>query len=156
MSSESQGALPVRWGPRAEALEPLAVIGVGEVARVLARRALREDDAKLGAWRGVAGQGVLVLLGAAESLPWVDGALYLGRDSAAPSLLLPCALAPDVVASLLERALLALAGDTATPLAVLPGSFQLVSVASARPVHRPTLVAWLASEEAGAGREGAS
>ncbi|NVJ22305.1 hypothetical protein HUW62_13860 [Myxococcus sp. AM011] len=156
MSSESQGALSVRWGPRAEPMEPLAVVGVGEVARVLARRALQEDDARLGAWRGVAGQGVLVLLGAAESLPWVDGVLYLGRDSTAPSLLLPCALAPDVVASLLERALLALVGNTATPLAVLPGPLQLVPVASARPVHRATLVAWLAGEEAVAGRDGAS
>lgn len=156
MSGERQVALPVRWGPRAEALEPLAVIGVGDVARVLARRILQEDDARLGTWRGVAGAGVLVLMGAAESLPWVNGAMYLGREVSAPSLLLPCALVPDVLASLLERALLTQVGNAATPLAVIPGSLQLVSVASARPVHRATLAAWLASEEAGLGRGGAS
>lgn len=74
------------------------------MAVALARRVLAEDDARLANWEGVAGRGLLVLLGASALLPWVDGAVYLGRDAAAPSLLLPCALAPDVAASLLERA----------------------------------------------------
>jgi hypothetical protein len=119
------------------------VAGVGAVALALARRVLAADEAGLSAWSGVAGPGVLVLLGEADTLPWVDGAVYLGRDSAAPALLLPCALAPSVAPALLERALLARAGG-ATPLAVLPRTSHLVPVGAARPVARETLAAWLA------------
>jgi len=117
------------------------------VSLTLARRALGADEEQLGGWHGVAGQGVLILLGDTASLPWVDGAVYLGRDPAAPSLLLPCALAPDVAPSLLERALVAYARG-GTPLAVLPRSSQLVPVGAARPVARETLAAWLGAQEA--------
>ena len=112
----------------------------------LARRALGADEEHLGARHGVAGAGVLILLGATVSLPWVDGAVYLGRDSAAPSLLLPCTLAPDVAPALLERALVAHAA-AGTPLAVLPRSGQLIPVGAARPLARETLAAWLGAQE---------
>lgn len=135
--------LTVRWRSRAEPLEPLAVVGEGPVAVALARRVLAEDDARLATWEGVAGPGLLVLLGASASLPWVDGAVYLGRDDAAPSLLLPCALAPDVAAPLLERAFVAHAHGMGAKLAVLPASRWLVSLDAARSVSRVTLQAWL-------------
>ncbi|MFB1484232.1 hypothetical protein [Corallococcus sp. RDP092CA] len=136
----------MRWRPRALPLEPLAVAGVGPVALALGHRASRAGDAALASWSGVAGTDVLVLLGASASLPWVDGAVYLGRDPLAPSLLLPCALEPDVAPALLERALLAGQGDA--PLAVLPGAGVLVSVAAAQPVVRASLLAWLSASEA--------
>ncbi|PTL83242.1 hypothetical protein DAT35_14720 [Vitiosangium sp. GDMCC 1.1324] len=135
------------WSPRAQPLPALAVAGVGPVALALARRALAVEDGVLARWSGVAGPGVLVLLGDTESLPWVDGVVYLGRDAAAPSLLLPCTLAPDVAPSLLERALVTRA-RAGTPLAVLPRSAHLVPVGAARPVSRVTLGAWLAKQEA--------
>jgi len=138
---------PVAWSPRALPLPALAVAGVGPVALALARRALAVEDAALARWSGVAGPGVLLLLGDAESLPWVDGVLYLGRDPAAPSLLLPCTLAPDVAPALLDRALVARA-EAGTPLAVLPRSGHLVPVGAARPVSRETLGTWLAKQEA--------
>ncbi|MCY1082603.1 bpX5 domain-containing protein [Archangium lansingense] len=134
------------WSPRTSPLTALAVAGVGPVALALARRVLEADDAALARWSGVAGPGVLVLLGDTESLPWVDGLVYLGRDTAAPSLLLPCTLAPDVAPALLERALVARASGS-TPLAVLPGSAHLVPVGAARPVSRDTVRAWLAKQE---------
>ncbi|CAM3255211.1 hypothetical protein G4177_01430 [Corallococcus sp. ZKHCc1 1396] len=134
--------LPVRWRPRALPLEPVAVVGVGAVARALGARAARADDATLANWRGVAGPDVLVLLGEGPSLPWVEGVVYLGRDPLAPALLLPCALEPEVAVPLLERALLAGQGDA--PLAVLPASGLLVPVGAAQPVVRASLVAWLA------------
>jgi hypothetical protein len=136
----------VTWSPRLEPLTALAVAGVGPVALALARRALEAEEEQLGAWSGVAGSGVLVLLGETQSLPWVDGAVYLGRDAAAPSLLLPCVLAPQVAPSLLERALVAQA-SAGTPLAVLPRPGLLVPVGAARPVARETLAAWLKSAE---------
>ncbi len=135
------------WSPRALPLQALAVAGVGPVALALARRVLAEEDAALARWSGVAGPGVLVLLGDTESLPWVEGVIYLGRDAAAPSLLLPCTLAPDVAPALLDRALVARA-QVGTPLAVLPRSGQLVPVGAARPVSREALGAWLAKQEA--------
>jgi hypothetical protein len=136
----------VTWRPRLEPLAALAVAGVGAVALALARRALGADDQQLAAWSGVAGSGVLVLLGETDSLPWVDGAVYLGRDGAAPSLLLPCALAPEVAPALLERALVTQAA-AGTPLAVLPRSALLIPLGSARPVARETLAAWLKAAE---------
>ncbi|NVJ05426.1 hypothetical protein HUW63_09285 [Myxococcus sp. AM001] len=140
---EDAARLPVRWCSRAEPLEPLAVVGEGPVAVALARRVLAEDDARLATWEGVAGPGLLVLLGASASLPWVDGAVYLGRDDAAPSLLLPCALAPAVAAPLLERAFVAHARGPGAKWAVLPASMCLVRMEAARPVSRVTLQAWL-------------
>ncbi|SET96254.1 hypothetical protein [Stigmatella erecta] len=138
--------LPVTWRPRPEPLAALAVVGVGPVALALARRALAAEDGALAAWSGVAGPGVLVLLGEAARLPWVDGAVYLGREPAAPSLLLPCALAPDVAPALLERAL-ARQAAAGGPLAVLPHSGYLVPVGSARPVAREALDAWVRAAE---------
>jgi hypothetical protein len=73
----------------------------------------------------------------------VDGVVYLGRDAAASSLLMPCALAPDVAASMLERALLTRMGNAGTPVAVLPASGHLVPVGAARPVSRVALTTWL-------------
>jgi hypothetical protein len=134
------------WSPRTCPLSALAVAGVGPVALALARRVLEAGDAALARWSGVAGPGVLVLLGDTESLPWVEGVVYLGRDAAAPSLLLPCTLAPDVAPALLERALLTRA-QAGTPLAVLPRSDSLVPVGAARPVSRDTVRAWLARQE---------
>jgi hypothetical protein len=145
-SSQAPSRLPVTWSPRQEPLAALAVAGIGPVSLALARRALAADEKQLGAWSGVAGSGVLVLLGETDSLPWVDGAVYLGRDPSAPSLLLPCALAPEVAPALLERALVAHAA-AGTPLAVLPRPGLLVSVGAARIVARETLAAWLKTAE---------
>jgi hypothetical protein len=146
MTVGSLARLPVTWIPRHEPLAAVAVAGVGPVAFALARRALASEQKQLGGWSGVAGPGVLVLLGATDSLPWVDGAVYLGRDAAAPSLLLPCALAPEVAPALLERALVAQAA-AGTPLAVLPRPGLLIPLGAARPVARETLASWLKTEE---------
>jgi hypothetical protein len=133
--------LPVRWRPRSLPLEPVAVAGVGAVALALGRRAARAEDAVLAGWSGVRGPDVLVLLGPAASLPWVDGAVYLGRDALAPSLLLPCALEPDVAPALFARALEAERAQA--PLAVLPSAGLLVPVGAAAPVARASLSVWL-------------
>jgi hypothetical protein len=135
--------IAVEWRPRPEPLEPVAVAARGEAARAVARRLLARPDEALGKVAGVAGDGVLVLIGEAAALPWADGVVYLGRDPAAPGLLLPTALTPSVPLSLLERALLERAGAGGAPLAVLPGFGRLVSLAAARPVARAPLVAWL-------------
>jgi len=122
----------------------------GEAARRLARRLLSRDDEALSRLSGVATQDLLVLLGEADELPWVDGAVYLGRDAGAPSLLLPATREPSAPLPLVERALLdrARPAGISPPYAVLVDPPLLASTLAARPLERPVLRAWL---EAGPG-----
>jgi hypothetical protein len=120
-------------------------------AVALATRLLARDDDALRRLAGAAAPGLLVILGDAADLPWVDGIVYLGRDPGAPALLLPTALAPDVPAPLLERALLARGGGA--PLAVLLDPPALVPTGGARPLDRALLETWLAAAREDAARE---
>lgn len=117
----------------------------GEAARALARRLLVRDDEALARLSGVAGPELLVVLGVAADLPWVDGAVYLGRDADAPALLLPTTREPSVPPVLAERALVAWAQalNAAPPLAVLLDPPLLASTQAARPILRATLQSWL-------------
>jgi hypothetical protein len=129
--------------PRAQPLEPIAVAGRAEVAERLAARLLADDDTGLGRLSGVAGSGLLVLLGSAGDLPWVDGVVYLGRDARAPALLLPTTREPSVAAELFERVILSRVGAGA-PIAVTEDFAAGVGVA--RPIVRARLRAWLDRE----------
>jgi len=134
---------PIRidWIPRATPLIARAVAASGAAARALGRRLAELDDAALGALAAVAGADLLIVLGEPSSLPWVDGVGYLGRDDAAPGLLLPTALAPSVPPAALEAAVRAAAGSA--PVAVLAAPRRLVPCGRARAIDRERLVAWL-------------
>lgn len=148
--------IPVTWRPRPAPLDPVGLAVRGEAARMLARRLLARDDEALARLAGVAAPGLLVVLGDAADLPWVDGAVYLGRDADAPSLLLPTAREPSAPLPLVERALLARARagaadgtgamETSPPYAVLVDPPLLASTLAARPIERPVLEAWLAGQ----------
>jgi hypothetical protein len=133
----------VTFAPRADSLEPAAVIGTGQAARELAQRLLRLPDADLAALRGVAGDGLIALMGDAGALPWVDGVTYLGRDADAPRLLLPTTLRLAVALDVFERAIARHAGEAASPWAVLVAPPRVISLADARPVERAHLLYWL-------------
>jgi len=123
-------------------LEAVAVSGIGEVARRLAQRLLQLSNTDLSALRGVVGSEVLIVLGPATSLPWVDGVAYLGHDPAAPRLLLPTMLRPTVATDIFERAVLRRAPGPG-PLAVLWAAVpRIVSVAEALPIDHDRLLAW--------------
>ncbi|MCB9673511.1 MAG: hypothetical protein H6737_00250 [Alphaproteobacteria bacterium] len=126
--------IPVRWGPRAQPLAPVAAAGRGDVARRLGERVL----AAPGAWRVIVGDRLIVVLGA--DLPWVDGITYLGGAPEAPRLLHDCRLAPSVPGDLLARAV-----ERSVPgfVAWLHDPDLLVPLAEAEPVHPPALAAWL-------------
>jgi MoxR-vWA-beta-propeller ternary system domain bpX5 len=132
--------VPVRWVPREPPLEPAAVVGMGPSFVALLARLDRASNEALSKLRGVAGADVIVVAGEALALPWVDGAHWLGRDPAAPSLLVPTGLRPSVEVSLFERALLRGAHGP-SPLAVVPrgGALVVLSMAEARPVSREAL-----------------
>jgi hypothetical protein len=133
------------WRPRSVPLSPVAVVAEGAVGRALVRRLLSGDAETLTRLQGAFLRDTLILLGAESDLPWVDGVLYLGRDPAAPSLLLPTNLEPSIPVTLLERALRQQAKELAPPLAVLPAQKTLIAVGAARTVVRETLERWLAN-----------
>ena len=141
----------VAFVPREPPLVPAAAVAVGPAARRLCQRLL-EDDSRLAELRGLGGSDLLLVLGDADSLPWSDGIAYLGHDPAAPRLLLPTALRPDVPLDLFERALLRHGQSGARerqplaaggPLAVLASPRRLVQVGLARRIERPLLERWL-------------
>ncbi|WP_394836684.1 hypothetical protein LVJ94_07225 [Pendulispora rubella] len=139
----SHGGIAVTFSARGDPLEPVGVVGVGPAALALARRVLAEDDAALAAWRGVVAQDAVFLLGAGDTLPWVDGAHYLGQDPAAPRILLPTTHRPNVPLEAFERALLRHAASLAPPLAILLEPRCVVSLAEARPLARELVQKWL-------------
>ena len=136
--------IPVTWKPREKPLVATAVVARGAVALNLARWLLDLDKESLGGLKGVAGAEILVLIGEEESLPWVDGVTYIGRDPIAPSLLVPTTLEPSVPLALLERALSARCRDL-MPLAVLADVPLVVPIGSARPVVVGSVRQWLES-----------
>ena len=134
------------WRPRDRALTPVAVSAAGPVSHALVERLLERDDEELGGLRGVAGEGILAVLGEEEQLPWVDGVVYLGREESSPSLLVPTNLEPLVPLPLLERAVLARLRRPLPPIAVLADPALLVSTGPARPISRDRLQAWLGAQ----------
>lgn len=134
--------MTLRWQPREVPLVPLGAWASGPARVRLLQRLLSAADEQLVRLQGVASASVLVILGAEADLPWVDGLTYLGREDAAPSLLLPTALRPDVAAGLLEAAVLRRLGPGERergPWAMGLEPKVLVSVGEARRLERAPL-----------------
>ena len=131
--------LALAWRPRPTPRPATVVVAAGPAADALRRRLLRLPDAALLALRGVADPRHVVVLGAADALPWVDGATYLGRCPDAPALALPTALDPTLPPGLLERALAARLAPLTGPFALWPdarGAAVVCCLAAARPLDR--------------------
>ena len=138
----------VNWLPRSEPLAPCACIARGAAARALGNALLAWESARLDRIKACAGDGVLVVLGDGADLPWLDGITYLGRDQAAPHLLLPTTHRPDVPADLFARALAAHVPGATVGGVVVPdpaGGLDWVPIAAAGPIERAALEAWTAS-----------
>lgn len=137
----------VTWSPRSEPLVPCACIARGPVAHALARAVLALDAQQLARIKACAGDRLLLLFGANADLPWLDGITYLGRDEAAPHLLLPTNRRPDVPVDLFGRALAARLPEAAKAGAIVPDATEgllWVSIAAAGPIDRASLEAWMA------------
>lgn len=135
------GLVPVAWAPREPPLVAAAAIACERAAFALADRLGKIGEERLARLSGVAARSLIVVAGSEADLPWVDGVSYVGRDPAAPSLLLPTHLAPDVGVAILERAVLARFA-VAPPIVVLPERALVLSLASALPVTRGAVAAW--------------
>jgi hypothetical protein len=134
--------IAIHWAPRHTPLVARAVIASGAAAKALGRRLAELADDALHALAAVAGDDLLVVLGDGSALPWIDGVTYLGRDDAAPNLLLPTALAPTVPAFVLEAAIRKRV-PRAAPVAVLPAPARLIPCGAARAIDRVQLATWL-------------
>jgi hypothetical protein len=125
----------VTWVVREPPLAPVAVAATGAAASRLVAALLRRVS--LGGLAGVAGEGVVVVIG--EELPWAEGVVYLGRDPDAPGVLLPTRLRPGVPVDLFARAARAKVPEAAWPVAVLASPALLVPVGGARALGRAEL-----------------
>jgi len=119
-------------------------VASGETAKELAEKLLSFDATQWTNWKGIATSDIIVLLGEAESLPWVDGARYLGSDERAPHLLLPTNREPNVPADLLQQALIE-RSPFPPPLAFVESRNMVVSLSHARELSRDVLKSWLLS-----------
>jgi hypothetical protein len=135
------------WSVRALPLAPQGVWARGRAASRLGRRLLERAPEALGALSGLGGEGALVVLGAPEALPWVDGVGYLAPEPEAPGLWLPTTHAVSPHPALVTRALPA---SLRSPVALLPDGVAL-ALGDARPLSWMRLSAWLRAQEAGGG-----
>jgi hypothetical protein len=119
----------VRWVEREPPLAPTAALGLGPVAARLAARLLR-GAAGLDA---VLTDGLLLVLGAADRLPWVDGVIYLGADGDAPLLLMPTTARPEVHVALVDEAVRARVGRRGQRVAIVPDPRRIIVLDGARP-----------------------
>jgi len=128
------------WRPRHEALEPCAAWASDAARLALLQHLIAQPEERLARLTGLASKELLVVLGPAAELPWVDGVKYLGIDARAPGLLLPTQLEPEVHPALVERGLRTRFAAEVAPLAVLLEPARVASLASARPLERARLV----------------
>ena len=131
---------------RESALAPSAVLALREVALSLVARLLELDEQRLSRLRAVRGAEFLLLQGSPSDLPWCDGLIYLGKDEAAPQLLMPTTLTPNVPTALFERALARHCQSNPAPLlgpwAVSLEPPLLISLAESRPLSLERVRRW--------------
>jgi hypothetical protein len=133
----------IAWTHRSEALPPSGVVTQGDATqRLLAQLRLRSAE-ELARLTLVATRDLLVLMGASDDLPWVDGARYCAPDPAAQTLWLPTTLLPSIPVDLLRRSASARVGERAVLLWHEPEQFL--------PLHPPRsltldLIDWIARE----------
>jgi hypothetical protein len=91
----------LEWTARATAPAPAAVVAAGQAAKRLLARLRAQPEAELEGLSAVATRSMLVIIGAPDTLPWVDGARYCAPDPLAPGLWLPTHAEPNLPADLL-------------------------------------------------------
>jgi hypothetical protein len=131
----------MQWLVQEPALEPAGAVACGSAAHGLLRQLqLRPEDERKGL-RFVATADMLVLLGDAGQLPWVDGIRYCAASPEAPMMWLPTLLRPRQSVDLLQHRLLHEAGRG--PVLLWPEPECYLPLDAAAPVDEPALQ-WLA------------
>lgn len=133
--------IKIKWRNRDVPLAPCALIAFGGAALSLAEKLLSFDDERLKGFQGVGGKQTILIAGAGETLPWTNGAIYLGRDARLPAALLPTTLEPNIPLELFEQ-VLKIKFKSLAPFVVLPE--KIVPVGKAKILSRRVLEIWLA------------
>lgn len=117
---------------------PQGAVAFGNAAQALLARLQRmaEGDAPP-TLRATAHHDALILLGAADALPWLDGVRYIAPRAEAPMLWLPTHRRPTLPLDLLATAMLH--RHARSPLLLWPAPSQLVPLDRARPVDAALL-----------------
>ncbi len=133
------------WERRPEALPAAGIVTTGAATeRLLAQLAPASEEA-LARLSFVATRDLLVLMGAHDELPWVDGARYCAPDPQVQTLWLPTTVAPALPRDLVRRSAAARVGEQAVLLWHEPEQF--IPLNDPRSLT-PALLAWLAGQSA--------
>lgn len=98
--------MAMQWLAREAVLAPAGAVACGRAAHDLLRQLqIRSAEERQGL-RFIATADMLVLLGEADQLPWVDGIRYCAASPEAPMLWLPTLLCPSLPVDLLQQRLL--------------------------------------------------
>jgi hypothetical protein len=136
--------MPVlEWKRRPQALPPSGLVTAGAVTQRLLAQLRLCGDAALARLTAVATRDLLVVIGANDDLPWIDGARYCAPDPVAQTLWLPTTLMPTLPPDLLRRSAVARVGERAVLLWNEPE--QLLPLHQPRSLT-PELLAWIGKE----------
>ncbi len=129
---------------RTEPLPARAVVAEHDVARRLASRLLTLDEATRRRLQLVVTKDLLVALGPADALPWVDGVRYFGAEPESLAMLVPTTRETTPSSVLVERALRRVHQLPTGPFALL--SFErIVPLGRSVPVSERALAVLLES-----------
>ncbi|NVD71840.1 hypothetical protein D0T25_13265 [Duganella sp. BJB488] len=131
------------WTAREAALAPQGLVSTGAATPRLLAALARREPAELARLSAVATRSLLIVLGANELLPWIDGVRYCAPEPAAPQLWLPTHLAPGLPMDLLQSNLVARAGRSPVLLWNEPELLLPLDQAMAL---TPALLDWLSRE----------
>lgn len=131
------------WRERADRPVPAGLVAGGDVMRALLRELAARADAARAQLSVVAMRDLLVLLGPADSLPWLDGVQYCAPAPHAPGLWLPTRHEPALPADLVYGALRRRTNASALLLWRAPDL--VLGLDGALPL-RPEVLAWLGRE----------
>jgi hypothetical protein len=90
----------MHWLPAQDATGPAGLVACGALARQVLALLRARDAAQNTGLTVVVTPDMLVLLGAAASLPWLDGVRYCAPDALVPMLWLPTDATPGLPADL--------------------------------------------------------
>ena len=129
------------WQARAIALVPAGLVAPATLAPALLPLLHSCSIKQLQALSVVATRDLMVLLGANQALPWIDGARYCAPDPQAPNLWTPTHLAPTLPADLVQTKLIERAASS--PVLLWHAPELLLPLAGAQALT-PSLLDWLA------------
>ena len=122
----------VLWHHEPEPPLPKGVIGMGPVSRRLFAAIQGRPETYRHSLMATANDDLLILTGATQDLPWVDGAQYIAPRTEVPALWLPTAQRPKLPLDLLDRAIRR--EHRQSPLLLLPTPGRLVPLTRLLPV----------------------